>query len=330
MRGVEVGRAQFRMRLRVEPDRAHEPERLGDPVREFLVAPGLRAVFDEAEHPTVGVLEIGVAAARERAQQVERRGGLAIGLDLPSRIGLARLRRELDVVDDVAAIGRQRDAADRLDVGRARLGELPGDAPHLHDRRRRREGHHHRHLQEDAEEIPNVVCGMLGEAFRAIAPLQQKGLARRRLAQRPFELARLACKNQRRIARELALHRRQRRVIGIDRGLLDRLGPPALGTPIRLRHRPTPLNSRRDAIRPRFLRGSRLYRSARPMAIWTIPLPAACGEGPGLGRPKGDGSLGGPGATSYQRPREDSRPPPSNDPSPLGNHLHLKFLPEYG
>ena len=65
-------------------------------------------------------------------------------------------------------------------VGRARLGELAGDAADLDDRRGRREGHHHRHLQEDAEEIADVVGGMLGEALGAIAALQQERLARLR------------------------------------------------------------------------------------------------------------------------------------------------------
>ena len=125
------------------------------------------------------VLEIGVAAGGEGAQKVERRRGLAIGLELPARIGLARGGRELDVVDDVAAIGRQGDAVDRLEVGRARLGELAGDAADLHDRRGGGEGHHHRHLQEHAEEIADVVGRMFAEALGAIAALQQERLARR-------------------------------------------------------------------------------------------------------------------------------------------------------
>ena len=46
----------------------------------------------------------------EGAQQVQRRRRLAVGLDQPLRVGLARFRRELHAVDDVAAIGRQGDA----------------------------------------------------------------------------------------------------------------------------------------------------------------------------------------------------------------------------
>ena len=34
--------------------------------------------------------KIGIAAVREGAQQIERRRGLAVGLDLPPRIGRAR------------------------------------------------------------------------------------------------------------------------------------------------------------------------------------------------------------------------------------------------
>ena len=95
------------MRFGVEPDGAHEAERLGDAVGDALIALGLRAILDEAEHPPVGVLEIGVTAGGEGAQKVQRRRRLAVGFELPARIGLARLRGEFDVVDDVAAISRQ-------------------------------------------------------------------------------------------------------------------------------------------------------------------------------------------------------------------------------
>jgi hypothetical protein len=44
---------------------------------------------------------------REGAQKVERRRRLPVRLDLAARIGNARFRRELDAVDDVAAVARQ-------------------------------------------------------------------------------------------------------------------------------------------------------------------------------------------------------------------------------
>ena len=59
--------------------------------RELLVAVALRAVLDEAQHPAVHVLEVGIAALREGAQQVQRRRRLAVGLELALRIGHARL-----------------------------------------------------------------------------------------------------------------------------------------------------------------------------------------------------------------------------------------------
>ncbi len=160
------------MRLGVKADRAHEAERLADAVRDALVALRLRAVLDEAEHPAVRVLEIGVAAGGEGAQQVQRRGRLAVRLELAARIGLPRFRAEVDVVDDVAAIGGQRDAVDGFEVGRAGFGELAGDPADLDDRRPRRKRHHDRHLQEDAEEVADVVGRMLGEALGAVAALE--------------------------------------------------------------------------------------------------------------------------------------------------------------
>src|ERR1700722_1725877 len=241
------------MRLGVEADGAHEGERLGDPVGQFLVALGQGAVLDEAQHPAMDVLEIGVAAGGEGAQKVERRSGLAIGVQLPARIGLARRRRELDVVDNVAAIGRQSDAVDRLDVGRARLRELPGDATDLHDGRRGGEGHDHRHLQEHPEEIADVVGRMFAEALGAISALQQERIARGRLPESFLELARFTRKNQRRITGKLALGLGQRRTIGIGRRLRDRFRAPAIRGPTLVQHDPWPWR----AAERRFLKVNR-------------------------------------------------------------------------
>ena len=229
--GVEIGDAHLRMGLRVDADRAHEVERLGDAVGELAVSSRERRVLHEAEHPAMDVLEVGVAAGREGSQEVQRRGRLPVGLGLAPRIGRARVRRERDVVDDVAAVARQFGVADRLGRGRARLRELSGDAAELHHRRRAGEGEHHGHLQEDTEEVADVVGRMLGEALGAVAALEQERLAGRDLRERALELPRLAGEDQRRKAGELALDAFQRRRVRIGRHLLDGLFPPAVRRP---------------------------------------------------------------------------------------------------
>ena len=107
-------------------------------VGELLVAVALRAVLDEAELPPVHVLEIGVAALREGAKEVERRGRLAIRHQQARGIGPRASSVELDAVDDVAAIARQLHAILDLGLARARLGELAGDTADLHHWRGRR------------------------------------------------------------------------------------------------------------------------------------------------------------------------------------------------
>ncbi len=115
--------------------------------------------------------------------------------------------REVDVVDDVAAIARQLLTADRFGRRRARLGELAGDAADLHHRLAAGEGQDHRHLQEDAEEVADIVGGMLGEALGAVAALEQESLALGNLGELALELARLARENERRIAGQASFPR---------------------------------------------------------------------------------------------------------------------------
>ena len=229
--GVEIGRAQLGMALEIEAAGAHEIERLGNAVGQLLVAARLRRILQEAEHPLMHAAEIGEAAGRERAQQVQRRRRLAIGHQLALRIGHARFRRERDVVDDVAAIARQLDAVELLGRRRARLGELPGDAADLHHRQRAGIGQHHRHLQQHAEEVADVVGAVLGEALGAVAALQQEGLAGGDPRQRLLQVARLAGKNQRRKGRKLRLDLGQGLGIRIIRHLQHRLVAPAIGRP---------------------------------------------------------------------------------------------------
>ena len=229
--GVEIGGAQLGMAFQIETAGLHEAERLGNAIRQFDVAPRLRRVLDEAEHPLPHAREIGVAALREGAQQIERRRRLAIGLDLPARIGTARLLGEGDVVDDVAAIARQFLAVALLGRRGARLGELAGDAADLHHRRGGGISEHHRHLQEHAEEVADIVGAVLGEAFRAVAALQQESLAVGDARERLLQAARLAGEHQRREGRKLLLGIGQRLPVRIIRHLLDRLLAPTIGRP---------------------------------------------------------------------------------------------------
>ena len=72
---------------------------------------------------------------------------------------------------------------------------------------------------------------MLGEAFGAVAALQQEGLACGYARKRLFQVAGLTCKNQRRKRRKLRLDIGQCLGIGIIGDLQHRLGAPAIGCP---------------------------------------------------------------------------------------------------
>ncbi len=224
------------MTFEIEPAGLHEAERLGDAVCQFLVVMALRRVLHEAERPLPDIGEVRVAAVHERAEKVERRGGMPVGLDQPQRIGAARLFGEGDVVDDVAPIARQFLAVLLLRRRGARLGELAGDAADLHHRQRRRVGEHDRHLQEDAQEVANVVGAdiigaRLGEALRAVAALQQETLAHGDLAERLLEIAGFTCKYERREVRDLLLDSRERGQVWIIGNLQNVLPAPAIARP---------------------------------------------------------------------------------------------------
>src|SRR6185437_31513 len=96
MARVELGRAQLRMTLEIKSASLHKAQRFRDALGQFDIAPRLRTVLDETQHPLPHAREIGVAALGKRAQQIERRGRLAICLDLPAWIGTARVFAEVD------------------------------------------------------------------------------------------------------------------------------------------------------------------------------------------------------------------------------------------
>jgi hypothetical protein len=169
---------------------------------------------------------------------------VAKAFDLTRGIGAAGLVGELDPVDDVAAIARQFPAVLLFHRRGARLRILPGDAADLHHRQRGGVGEHHGHLQEHAQEVADIVCADivgagLGEAFRAVATLQQETFAHGDPAERLLEVARLAGKDQRGEARDLPLNRFQRRLIGILGNLENRLLAPTVARPTLGHDRPS-------------------------------------------------------------------------------------------
>src|SRR5262249_16727065 len=147
------------------------------------------------------------------------------------RIRRARGSRELDVVDDVAAVARQLLAVALLGRRGGRLGELAGDAAEFDDRRGRRIGEHDGHLQKYPKEVADVVGAVLGEALGAIAALQQESMPGRDPSQGLLEAARLAGEHQRREARKLPLDLGEGpRVRGLGK-LVRRAASPAVPSP---------------------------------------------------------------------------------------------------
>ncbi|GGI77239.1 hypothetical protein GCM10007973_12690 [Polymorphobacter multimanifer] len=177
------------------------------------------------------LMEVGIAAAGKRPQQVERARRLQIAAQHALGIGRARFGRERHVVDIVPAVARQADAVHFLEVARARLGELAGHAAHLHHRQLGGEGEDDRHLQQHAEGIADGVGVEIGEALGAVPALEQESLARLDIGKCCGQITRLAGEHQRRIGFDLGFHRGRGSGIGVAGKLAGFMVAPAFGGP---------------------------------------------------------------------------------------------------
>ena len=113
----------------------------------------------------------------------------------PLRVGRARPRREVEVVDHVAAVGRQRRRrrGSRSSLLRG-LAYWPAIRPILTTGSAGAVGEHDRHLQDRLDPVADVVGGRRGERLGAVAALQHERLARAR----PRPAGRAACRTRRR------------------------------------------------------------------------------------------------------------------------------------
>ena len=127
---------------------------------------------------------------------------MVVRLHHPVGVGDAGLGRRRIVVDHVAAEGGDLAAADVLGRRRPCLGELAGDPPDLHHRKRGSVGEHRGHLQQDLELLADVHRREVVEGLGALAGLKQEGASGGGLGKRSPKLAGLAREDERRHDRE--------------------------------------------------------------------------------------------------------------------------------
>ena len=222
---VEIHPAQHFGIVRGDASGIHEIQGIRDAVGNLAVAFGL-VMLGKAKRPGMNAVDVGKATGREGPQQVQAGGRLGIGLQHARRIGDPRLMGRFKPVDDVAAIAWVFHPANHLGIGRARLGKLACHAADLDHRHLGAIGQHHGHLQHNAEGVADVVGRKFGEAFGAIATLQQKGVALSGLSQLLFQPPRLTGKDQGGVFGQLRLNRSQCGGIGIIRHLHARFCAP--------------------------------------------------------------------------------------------------------
>ena len=234
MAGIEARHLELRLVLDIDAAGFHEIERLANAVGNRLVLFGPGAAAHEIQRPLVHLPQIGIAAGGEGAQQVQRGGRLAVGAHHAHGVVAAAFGREIDAVDVVAVIAGQFHPADRLGRGAARLGKLARHARHLHYRHLAGISEHGSHLQDHAQRVADIVRREFGEAFGAVAALQQEGIARRHIAQLGLQRARFARKDQRGKPGQHALGLGQSGGVFIVRQVLcnELLLLPAIGCPV--------------------------------------------------------------------------------------------------
>ena len=213
VRGEELGRAH---RLEVGAAGVHELHRLVDVPREPLVA-GVRGIRDEALVPVVDVAQVGEAAHREGAHEVQRRAARVVGAHEALGVGPARGLGELEVVDHVAAVGGQGDALAGLLAAAAGLGVLPRHPADLDDRHGRAVGEHGRHLQDRLDPVADVVGRRGREGLGAVPALEHERLAARHRGHPLLEHVALAREHERGVARERRHGLVERGAVGPDR-----------------------------------------------------------------------------------------------------------------
>ena len=118
---------------------------------------------------------------------------------------------ELGRVDDVAAIARQRDAAARLGVGRARLGVLAGDAADADHRLAQRRGPAPGSSAAGSSAFGDRVRAAVVEALGAVAALQQERLPPCASASCCFSALDLPRRDERRQRAQFVQHACERR-----------------------------------------------------------------------------------------------------------------------
>ena len=161
------------------------------------------------------MVQVGGAGSGQGADQVNRCGRVRVGADHAGRVVAAGFLGGLDAVDDVAAVVGQ---AVGVQVGRARLGVLAGDAGQLYDGHRRAVGQYCGHLQQGADVRADVGLGVGLEGLGTVAALQHERLAVGDVRQLCLQLLHLGGEHDRRHGLEDLAH--VLRLGGVPGGLL--------------------------------------------------------------------------------------------------------------
>ena len=129
--GIEIG--SQRLVHFLGADGLEELEAIGHRGHDPFVLKFEWRMTDKTEIPILRVMQVGKTAIDQGAHEIQRQGRPFIAAQQQQRIRFSRSRRELGMVDDIAAIRGQRDPVACLGIGGSRLGILPGHATDAND-----------------------------------------------------------------------------------------------------------------------------------------------------------------------------------------------------